>query len=68
MNRIQDIINQLNDKERMEKIHKQEQENKEKIENRIRKEREEQQIKEERRLKRKIARIKYLRRRNGDKD
>lgn len=36
----------------------------EKIENRIRKEREEQQIKEERRLKRKIARIKYQRRKN----
>ena len=64
MNRIQDIINQLNDKERMEKIHKQEQENQEKIAARIRKEREEQQIKEERRLKRKIARIKYQRRKN----
>lgn len=53
MNRIQDIVNQLNDKERMDKIYKENQRNRERIIERVMKEEAERQRKAEIRLKRK---------------
>ena len=65
MNRIQDIINQLNDKERMDKIYKENQRNRERIIERVMKEEAERQRKAELRLKRKKARIKWQNRKES---
>lgn len=65
MNRIQDIVNQLNDKERMEKIYKENQRNRERIIARVMKEEAERQRKAEIRLKRKKARIRWQNRKES---
>lgn len=65
MNRIQDIINQLNDKERMDKIYQENQRNRERIIARVMKEEAERQRKAEIRLKRKKARIRWQNRKES---
>lgn len=65
MNRIQDIINQLNDKERMDKIYQENQRNRERIIARVIKEEAERQRKAEIRLKRKKARIRWQNRKES---
>lgn len=65
MNRIQDIVNQLNDKERMDKIYKENQRNRERIIERVMKEEAERQRKAEIRLKRKKARIRWQNRKES---
>lgn len=65
MNRIQDIVNQLNDKERMDKVYQENQMNRDRIIARFNEEEAERKRKAELRLKRKKARIKWQNRKES---